>query len=130
MGTKRDRAEENGLSPQTFEQVLSQLEAVVHMLEDGQIGLDESLAKYEEGVKLLKSCRESLRNVEQKITLLTGIDADGNPVVEPFTEEAASLEEKKEARTRRRSRASTGASPEHSEPAADLDAGDRQKGLF
>jgi len=68
----------------TFEQAIEQLEQIVHRLEDQQCGLDESLALYEEGVKLLKQCRAKLEEAEQKIKLLTGVDESGEPITEPF----------------------------------------------
>jgi exodeoxyribonuclease VII small subunit len=134
VGTKRDGNGESTAPAITFEEALAQLEAVVRVLEDGHVGLDESLAKYEEGVRLLRVCRDSLQTAERKIMLLTGIDANGNPLVEPFGDEASSLEEKKEMRTRRRSR--TGNPPAKSDPCEDdgdsdgLSEADKQKGLF
>jgi exodeoxyribonuclease VII small subunit len=133
---KADRSGDgNTSSPRTFEQSLAELEAVVRILEDGQIGLDESLTKYEEGVRLLKACRESLQNAERKIMLLTGINESGNPVTQPFSEEPTSLEEKRESRGRRRSRTSSAAKPcdDTVENGEGLEGGietDRQKGLF
>lgn len=75
----------------TFEQALADLERIVRELEDGKIGLEESLARYEQGVALLKRCYGQLRQVEQRITELTGQDADGNPIGRTF-EHAASLD--------------------------------------
>ena len=68
----------------TFEQVLERLGQIVHSLEEGQTGLEESLASYEEGVGLLKQCHSLLESAEKKIRLLSGLDAEGRPVVEPF----------------------------------------------
>ncbi len=68
----------------TFEQALAELERIVHDLEDGQIGLEESLGRYERGVGLLKRCYTHLRDAEQRILLLTGVDEEGQPVVQPF----------------------------------------------
>ena len=68
----------------SFEQAIEQLEEIVHRLEDQKCGLDESLALYEEGVKLLKQCRAKLDEAEQKIRLLTGVDESGEPITEPF----------------------------------------------
>jgi exodeoxyribonuclease VII small subunit len=135
VSTRIDPTQDNGTS-QTFEQALAELEAVVRILEDGQIGLDESLAKYEDGVRLLKACRESLQNAERKIMLLTGLDANGNPVIEPFSEEAATLEEKRDSRTRRRSRGTTAPTssceelPENAEGLENNTESNRQRGLF
>lgn len=124
---KKPEPPEGTASQLTFEQSLAELEAVVRILEDGQIGLDESLVKYEEGIRLLQCCRQSLQQAERKILLLTGIDEQGNPVVEPFEDTGVTLEEKKEARTRRRSRAPNVAGG--CDEATDGDS-DRQKGLF
>jgi len=74
----------------SFEQTLARLEEIVHLLEDGKIGLDEALGRYEEGVGLLRSAYEMLERAERKITLLTGLDAEGNPILRPM-EDAASF---------------------------------------
>ena len=55
----------------TFEQSLIELERTVRELEDGQLGLEDALARYEQGVALLKRCYGQLRQVEQKIVELT-----------------------------------------------------------
>jgi exodeoxyribonuclease VII small subunit len=70
--------------PPTFEQALAELDRIVRDLEDGQIGLEDSLARYEEGVGLLKRCYAQLREAEQRILLLTGVDEEGQPVLQPF----------------------------------------------
>ena len=54
----------------TFEQSLQELEKIVRALEAGNIGLDESLDKFEEGVKLYKNCRSTLDKAEKKIRVL------------------------------------------------------------
>jgi exodeoxyribonuclease VII small subunit len=70
--------------PITFEHAMAELEAVVRDLEDGQIGLDESLARYERGVGLIKRCYAQLRDAEQRILLVTGTDEEGKPILQPF----------------------------------------------
>jgi exodeoxyribonuclease VII small subunit len=87
----------------SFEDSLSELESIVAELESGKLGLSDALGRYEEGVKHLKSCHQLLDRVERKIELLSGMDAEGNPLTEPFDEsEHGSLEEKAAARGRRR----------------------------
>ena len=61
-----------------------ELEKIVHDLEDGDTGLEQALARYEQGVGLLRRCYEQLRKVEIRITELTGKDDAGNPVLKPF----------------------------------------------
>jgi exodeoxyribonuclease VII small subunit len=88
----------------SFEDELARLEAIVRQLEEGQIGLGESLDRYEEGVKHLKRCYQLLDRAEQKVELLLNADSEGNERTEPFLEDAMSLEEKAQRRSRRRSR--------------------------
>ncbi len=74
----------------TFEQALERLEKIVEQIESGQVGLEESIARYEEGIKLVKQCREILDAAEKKIQVLARGEAgqlvpDGK--VEPPPEE-------------------------------------------
>ena len=62
--------------PQTFEESVAQLEQIVAAIESGQIGLEESLAKYEQGMDLVKKCRSILDRAEKRIEQLTQ-SADG-----------------------------------------------------
>jgi exodeoxyribonuclease VII small subunit len=70
--------------PKTFEGALVELEKIVRDLEDGETGLEQALARYEQGVGLLRRCYDQLRKVEQRILELTGKDEAGNPVLRPF----------------------------------------------
>jgi exodeoxyribonuclease VII small subunit len=54
-----------------FEQSLEKLEKLVEQLESGELGLDESLQQFEEGVKLYKVCKEKLDSTEKKLNALT-----------------------------------------------------------
>jgi exodeoxyribonuclease VII small subunit len=71
----------------TFEQALAELEQAVHDLEEGRIGLAESLARYEQGVRLLKLCHGMLESAERRIEVLLGVDAEGNPITAPFDDQ-------------------------------------------
>jgi exodeoxyribonuclease VII small subunit len=72
----------------TFEESLVDLERMVRELEDGRLGLDEALTRYEQGVALIKSCYNHLRQAEQRILQLTGTDEHSQPVLQPFKHEA------------------------------------------
>ena len=61
----------------TFESAILRLEEIVHSLESGSAPLDESLALYEEGVKLVRFCNEKLEYAEQRVKLLVE-GADGS----------------------------------------------------
>ena len=51
----------------SFEQALKELETLTARIEQGQIGLEESITKYEEGMSLVKQCRDMLTKAEQRI---------------------------------------------------------------
>jgi len=63
----------------TFEESLAELSQIVGELEEGELGLSESLAKYEQAVGHLNVCHLQLEEAERKISLLTGVDAEGRP---------------------------------------------------
>jgi exodeoxyribonuclease VII small subunit len=54
----------------TFEEAMKQLETLVKELEQGNLALDQSLAKYTDGVKLAKYCHDLLQNAEAMIVKL------------------------------------------------------------
>ncbi len=67
----------------TFEDAIEDLEKIVSELEGGKLTLDESVKKFEEGMKLSKHCNEILEKAEKQITILTE-NADGSLMEEPF----------------------------------------------
>jgi exodeoxyribonuclease VII small subunit len=75
----------------TFEESLLELERTVRELEEGRLGLDEALTRYEQGVGLIKLCYTQLREAEQRILLLTGSDEQNQPILQPFKHEATSV---------------------------------------
>jgi exodeoxyribonuclease VII small subunit len=85
-----------------FEESLAELERIVRDLEDGQLGLDEALARYEQGIALLKQCHGKLQQAEQRILVLTGLEADGQPILQPFKHEATARPPAGLARSRKR----------------------------
>ncbi len=66
-----------------FEQSMARLEEIVGLLERGDAPLDEAMALFEEGAKLMRECTKRLDQAEQKVTLLT-TGEDGQPREEPF----------------------------------------------
>ncbi len=90
----KKQSEQEPTTPPSFEEALDQLEGIVHELEEGQIGLNEGLKQYEKGIKLLRQCYDLLKRAERRIELLSGVDADGNPVTSPMEDPPASLKEK------------------------------------
>ena len=90
MSQRADGQEETATKPTrcvaSFEESLDELEKIVAELESGKLGLSDALARYEQGVKHLKACQQLLERAERKIELLSGVDADGNPITQPFDE--------------------------------------------
>lgn len=69
-------------NPRGFEDALTELESLVDTLEQGELTLEQSLAAFERGVKLTRTCRKSLDAAEQKVRILTNESPDAEP--EPF----------------------------------------------
>jgi exodeoxyribonuclease VII small subunit len=86
----------------TFEQSLAELDQIVRDLEDGQLGLEDALDRYEVGVGLLKRCYGQLRQAEQRILLLTGVDAEGQPITQPLEHSATAEAVRAEPKRRRK----------------------------
>lgn len=57
-------------SNKTFEESLRKLEEITHSLENGDLGLDEAIEKFEEGIALSKNCSKKLQDAEKKINIL------------------------------------------------------------
>ena len=88
--------------PPSFEQALAEIESIVHELEEGRLGLEEMLARYERGVKLLRECHGQLQQAERRIELLTGVTPEGDPIVNPLDDTVLTLDEKARQRGKRR----------------------------
>ena len=54
----------------SFEAALARLQEIVTGLENGSVPLSESLAMFEEGVRLVKLCNDQLDHAEQKVKIL------------------------------------------------------------
>ena len=66
-----------------FEDALKKLEKIVSELEGGELSLDESLKRYEEGVKLSRILSKELEAAKKKVEVLVKKD-DGKFDLEPF----------------------------------------------
>lgn len=118
--------------PPTFEQALQRLQAVVRTLEDGEVGLNQALEEYEQGVRLLKHCLQLLSRAERRIELLSGVDGEGRAICADFDDQEQSLDEKAAARSRRRSSADKPPKPESKKQGGALSPRDvdTSEGLF
>lgn len=51
-----------------FEEKMQELESIISELENGEIDLDESIAKYTRAMTLVKECDEKLKSVEEQVS--------------------------------------------------------------
>ena len=106
-----------------FEESVEELEGIVRRLEQGGGPLEEALADYSNAIQLIKSCHTRLEQAERKVEILSGVDAQGNPVTQPISEMENTLLQKQGSRGERRSAAV-------SKPRSAADASDDLGGLF
>ncbi len=85
-----------------FEQAMGQLESIVRRLEHGGGTLEEALTDYSQAIALMKVCHTQLDAAQRRVEVLTGLDADGNPITQPVEDADLSLEERRAARSQRR----------------------------
>lgn len=72
-----------------FEDAMKELEKIAEELEKGNLSLDESVSKFEDGMKLSKKCSDLLDTAEKRITML--INDNGTIKEENFN--VANIEE-------------------------------------
>jgi exodeoxyribonuclease VII small subunit len=82
MSTRKGEKEPK---PVDFETAMRDLEEIVERLEQGELPLEESLAAFERGVLLTRTCQVALKEAEQKVEIL--LKKTGESVPEPFTPE-------------------------------------------
>ena len=67
-----------------FEQSLTELEALVAKLEQGDVPLEDALKTFERGVALTRQCQTALRTAQQKVEVL--LARNGEETIEPFSD--------------------------------------------
>jgi exodeoxyribonuclease VII small subunit len=107
----------SGCNPgeQSFEACLAELQGLVQLLEEGALGLEESIAGFERGISLLRHCYQSLEQAEQRIEILAGFDRSGNPITAPF-DAAATIEAAQGTASRTKKKAARQAPQPEAEP--------------
>ena len=81
-------AKRNQTAPKTFEEALQELEQILAEIESGEMGLEDSLVKYERGNFLIQHCRLVLTSAEKQIELLSKAP-DGSLQREPLATPAS-----------------------------------------
>ena len=74
-----------GKKKMNFEQSMLRLEEIVGLLERGDAPLEQAMALFEEGAKILRECTKQLDEAEQKVSLLTA-GKDQETIEIPFQE--------------------------------------------
>ena len=74
----------------SFEESLARLESIVASMESGDLGLDDLIARFEEGPKLIARCQKRLTEVERRVEALVK-SADGTVSTAPFDEKAVEM---------------------------------------
>lgn len=65
-----------------FEKALGELNTLVEQLETGKLSLEQSLAAFEQGIKLTRECQQALTKAEQKVHIL--LEQSGEVTLEPY----------------------------------------------
>ena len=73
---------ENKDNLKDFEKSLQHLEKIVSNMESGELGLEESLQQFENGIKLARNCQDTLANAELRVEQL--IEKNGLQQTVPF----------------------------------------------
>ena len=60
----------------SFEEMIVELEDIVKSLEKDNLNLDESINKFENGMKLAKDCNKKIEEAEKRITILLNENGD------------------------------------------------------
>ena len=68
-----------------FEKSLTELEALVAKLEQGDVPLEEALRTFERGVALTRQCQAALRTAQQKVEVL--LSRNGDETIESFSDD-------------------------------------------
>lgn len=118
MAKKRPAGET--IQEPTFEEAMESLETIVRRLEQGGGPLEQALGDYSTAIGLLKTCNSRLEKAERRVEILSGVDAQGNPVTRPVEEAQSTLEEKQGARSSRRTAAAPTPPSSDSSNAAEL----------
>ncbi|MCD8828135.1 exodeoxyribonuclease VII small subunit [Staphylococcus gallinarum] len=61
---------------QSFEDMMTELEGIVHKLDNENVSLEDSLSLYQRGMTLSAKCDETLKDAEQKVNDLMSNEKD------------------------------------------------------
>ncbi len=76
------------MAKKTFESALSRLETITDELEAGELSLEKSLKKFDEGIALVEFCNQKLEEAKSRVDLL--LQKEDTLAAMPFNEETTS----------------------------------------
>jgi exodeoxyribonuclease VII small subunit len=79
-------SKKNQTPPKDFEEALKELEEILADIEKGEVGLEESLLRYERGTFLIQHCQNILNTAEKQIELI-GRNQNGQVQTSPLPDE-------------------------------------------
>ena len=82
------------MAKKTFESALARLEKITEELENGDLSLEASLKKFDEGVQLVQFCNEKLEEARSQVDLL--LKKNGTVTAVPFSEETPEMPDRAE----------------------------------
>lgn len=77
-------AEKKKALPKTFEEASARLDELVTQMEAGQLPLDDMIAAFEEGRRLVAFCNAKLSEVQKRVEIIKAQESDGTITREPF----------------------------------------------
>jgi len=89
--TKPQKSEQPADAPPDFEKSLTELEALVSKLEQGDVPLEDALKTFERGVTLTRQCQSALRAAQQKVEIL--LTRNGGETVESFSDDEEDVDD-------------------------------------
>jgi len=106
MAKRKSQSDTEGAPEIGLEEAMAELGQIVSRLESGQSTLDESLAQFERGMSLLRTCHRKLDVAAQRIELVTQLSAEGEVLTEEF-DSTSTLQRSASADAARTSRSKT-----------------------
>jgi exodeoxyribonuclease VII small subunit len=84
MAPKKKAATAENATEESFDERIARLETIVQEMEEGGLGLEQSIEHYREGVVLLKGCREVLGGYRRQVEELT---EDAENALRPYEDD-------------------------------------------
>ena len=75
-GQDRNVKKNSNMKTVPFEEAMKNLESAVRKLEEGSLGLEDSLRIFEEGIQWSRQCHHRLADAERKVEMLLKADKE------------------------------------------------------